>query len=54
VSKTCIRDGIDARQTVEFGTSFRISTIYLLVAVMNNGGSRAIGTEGEGSLLYSA
>jgi predicted O-methyltransferase YrrM/RimJ/RimL family protein N-acetyltransferase len=34
-----------ARQVVEFGTSFGISTIYLALAVRDNGGGRVIGTE---------
>jgi predicted O-methyltransferase YrrM len=34
-----------ARRIVEFGTSFGISTIYLALAVRDNGGGRVIGTE---------
>ena len=34
-----------ARQIVEFGTSFGVSTIYLALAVRDNGGGRVIGTE---------
>jgi len=34
-----------ARQVVEFGTSFGVSTIYLALAVRDNGGGRVIGTE---------
>lgn len=36
---------IGARQIVEFGTSFGISTIYLAAAVRDNGGGQVIGTE---------
>ena len=36
---------IGAKQVVEFGTSFGISTIYLALAVRDNGGGRVIGTE---------
>lgn len=35
----------DARQVVEFGTSFGVSTIYLAAAVRDNGGGSVIGTE---------
>jgi predicted O-methyltransferase YrrM len=38
---------IRARQIVEFGTSFGISTIYLAAATRDNGGGRVIGTEIE-------
>jgi predicted O-methyltransferase YrrM len=34
-----------ARQVVEFGTSFGVSTIYLAAAVRDNGGGSVIGTE---------
>ena len=34
-----------ARNVVEFGTSFGVSTIYLALAVRDNGGGRVIGTE---------
>jgi predicted O-methyltransferase YrrM len=34
-----------ARQLVEFGTSFGVSTIYLALAVRDNGGGRVLGTE---------
>jgi predicted O-methyltransferase YrrM/GNAT superfamily N-acetyltransferase len=34
-----------ARRIVEFGTSFGISTIYLALAVRDNGGGRVVGTE---------
>ncbi len=34
-----------ARNVVEFGTSFGVSTIYLAAAVRDNGGGRVIGTE---------
>lgn len=36
---------LDARRIVEFGTSFGVSTIYLALAVRENGGGRVIGTE---------
>lgn len=36
---------IDARRIVEFGTSFGVSTIYLALAVRDNGGGVVIGTE---------
>jgi predicted O-methyltransferase YrrM len=36
---------LGARQVVEFGTSFGISTIYLAAAVRDNGGGTVIGTE---------
>jgi predicted O-methyltransferase YrrM len=36
---------IGARNIVEFGTSFGVSTIYLACAVRENGGGRVIGTE---------
>ena len=38
---------IGARNVVEFGTSFGISTIYLAAAVKDNGGGRVIGSEIE-------
>lgn len=38
---------IGARNIVEFGTSFGISTIYLAAAVRDNGGGRVIGSEIE-------
>lgn len=34
-----------ARTVVEFGTSYGVSTIYLALAVRDNGGGRVIGTE---------
>ena len=34
-----------AQRIVEFGTSFGVSTIYLAMAVRDNGGGRVIGTE---------
>ncbi|MBW2316884.1 MAG: class I SAM-dependent methyltransferase [Deltaproteobacteria bacterium] len=40
---------LGARNVVEFGTSFAISTIYLAAAVRDNGGGRVIGTEIEPS-----
>jgi len=36
---------LGARRVVEFGTSFGVSTIYLALAVRDNGGGRVIGTE---------
>ena len=36
---------IGARRVVEFGTSFGVSTIYLALAVRDNGGGTVIGTE---------
>lgn len=36
---------IDARRIVEFGTSFGVSTIWLALAVRDNGGGLVIGTE---------
>jgi predicted O-methyltransferase YrrM len=38
-----------ARNAVEFGTSFGISTIYLAAAIKDNGGGRVIGSEIEPS-----
>ncbi len=38
---------INAKNIVEFGTSFGISTIYLAAAVRDNGGGTVIGTEIE-------
>jgi predicted O-methyltransferase YrrM len=38
---------IGARNVVEFGTSFGISTLYLAAAVRDNGGGRVIGSELE-------
>ena len=40
---------LDARNVVEFGTSFGISTIYLAAAVKDNGGGSVIGSEIEPS-----
>jgi len=40
---------LGARNIVEFGTSFGISTIYLAAAVKDNGGGQVIGTEIEAS-----
>jgi len=36
---------INAKRIVEFGTSFGVSTIYLALAVRDNGGGLVIGTE---------
>jgi predicted O-methyltransferase YrrM len=38
---------IGARQIVEFGTSFGISTVYLAAAVRDNGGGMVVGSELE-------
>jgi predicted O-methyltransferase YrrM len=38
---------VGAREVVEFGTSFGISTLYLAAAVRDNGGGRVIGSELE-------
>jgi len=40
---------LGARNIVEFGTSFGISTLYLAAAVKDNGGGQVIGTEIEAS-----
>ena len=40
---------LGAKNIVEFGTSFGISTLYLAAAVKDNGGGRVIGTEIEAS-----
>jgi len=40
-----IAKAIGARRIVEFGTSFGVSTIYLSMAVRDNGGGLVIGTE---------
>jgi predicted O-methyltransferase YrrM len=39
--------GSNARNIVEFGTSFGVSTIHLAAAIRDNGGGRVIGTEFE-------
>lgn len=36
---------LGARRIVEYGTSFGVSTLYLALAVRENGGGRVIGTE---------
>lgn len=36
---------LQARRVVEFGTSFGVSTIYLALAVRDNGGGQVIGSE---------
>ena len=46
--------GSGARNVVEFGTSFGISTVHLAAAVRDNGGGRVIGTEFEPSKLAHA
>jgi predicted O-methyltransferase YrrM len=43
-----------ARNIVEFGTSFGVSTIYLAVALRDGGGGRLIGTELEPSKAQRA
>jgi predicted O-methyltransferase YrrM len=40
---------IEAKNVVEFGTSFGISTVYIAAALRDNGGGRVIGTEIEPS-----
>ena len=40
---------IGARQVIEFGTSFGISTLYLAAAVRDNGGGSVVGSEIEAS-----
>jgi len=46
--------GINARNIVEFGTSFGISTLYLAAALRDNGGGRLITTEFESSKVARA
>ena len=43
-----------ARNVVEFGTSFGISTLHLAAALRDNGGGRVIGTEFEPSKVARA
>jgi predicted O-methyltransferase YrrM len=43
-----------ARNIVEFGTSFGISTLHLAAGVRDNGGGRVIGTEFEPSKVATA
>ena len=43
-----------ARQVLEFGTSFGVSTIYLAAALRDNGGGRLITTEFESSKVDRA
>ena len=45
---------ICARQIVEFGTSYGVSTIYLAAAVRDNGGGLLVGTEFEASKVAKA
>ncbi|HVW67957.1 MAG TPA: class I SAM-dependent methyltransferase [Steroidobacteraceae bacterium] len=44
----------NARNVVEFGTSFGISTLHLAAGVRDNGGGRVIGTEFEPSKVARA
>jgi predicted O-methyltransferase YrrM len=46
--------GAKARNIVEFGTSFGISTLYLAAALRDNGGGRLITTEFEASKVARA
>jgi predicted O-methyltransferase YrrM len=46
--------GVNARNIVEFGTSFGISTLYLAAALRDNGGGRLITTEFESSKVARA
>jgi predicted O-methyltransferase YrrM len=46
--------GANARNIVEFGTSFGISTLYLAAALRDNGGGRLITTEFESSKVTRA
>src|SRR5271170_1619385 len=45
---------IGARNIVEFGTSFGISTLHLAAALRDNGGGRLIGSEFEPSKIARA
>jgi predicted O-methyltransferase YrrM len=45
---------IRARNVVEFGTSFGISTLHLAAALRDNGGGRLIGSEFEPSKILRA
>ncbi len=44
----------NARNVVEFGTSFGLSTLYLAAALRDNGGGRLIGSEFEPSKVAKA
>ena len=44
----------NARNIVEFGTSFGLSTLYLAAALRDNGGGRLIGSEFEPSKIAKA
>jgi predicted O-methyltransferase YrrM len=46
--------GSNARNVVEFGTSFGISTLYLAAALRDNGGGHLIGSEFEPSKVARA
>ena len=49
-----IAKSVRARNIIEFGTSFGISTIYLAAAVKDNGGGRVISTEIEAEKVEEA
>jgi predicted O-methyltransferase YrrM len=46
--------GMNARNIVEFGTSFGLSTLHLAAALKDNGGGRVIGSEFEPSKVRRA
>jgi predicted O-methyltransferase YrrM len=46
--------GMNARNIVEFGTSFGLSTLHLAAALKDNGGGRVIGSEFEPSKVQRA
>lgn len=46
--------GTNARNIVEFGTSFGLSTLYMAAALRDNGGGRLIGSEFEPSKIAKA
>jgi predicted O-methyltransferase YrrM len=45
---------LNARQIVEAGTSYGVSTVYLAAAIRDNGGGRVIGTEYEAAKANAA